>query len=223
MTQSLPRARTTTAPIFVFHSQAACCCTLSGQGGMEMQSTTRLERADHPDWQPLFARYQQRLVHLGELLVKGLHVGHPLVAAQVPAPAAGVEEPLALIPIILVPACRRRSLGRPTMMPPTTKVCKLGRPGIGIGAPQWSVGTPPRCREGQASDWRRRTRQTGPRTGPPCCSGPRCQPHAGSGLPTDGSPGGPSSAPRLAHPVLRDDLPQNGALSLGQRAAIKTA
>lgn len=73
--------------------------------GVAESAETRLVGADDADGESLLAGQQQRLVHLVKGLVEGLDFAHALIARQVAPAAAGVQEPLPLILIILIPAC----------------------------------------------------------------------------------------------------------------------
>ncbi len=64
----------------------------------------RLGGAHDANGQALLAGRQQRLIHLVERLVERLHAAHALVSGEVAPAAAGVQEPLALVAVVLVPA-----------------------------------------------------------------------------------------------------------------------
>jgi hypothetical protein len=59
--------------------------------------------ADDAHREAALAGQQQRLVHLVEGLVERLDLAHALVARQVAPAAARVQEPLALVAVVLVP------------------------------------------------------------------------------------------------------------------------
>ena len=69
----------------------------------EHRAWTHLGGAHDAHGEAPLAGQQQRLVHLVKGLVEGLHAGHALVARQVAPAAAGVQEPLALVAVVLVP------------------------------------------------------------------------------------------------------------------------
>lgn len=73
-------------------------------------------RSHYTDRKALDTTYLERQIHLVKDLVVGLLLARALVTAQVAAPAAGVQEPLAMVFVILVPNGRLGSVA-----------CTLGR------------------------------------------------------------------------------------------------
>ena len=82
---------------------------------MQRDSKTCLVGADDADREALLAGQQQRLVHLVKGLVEGLDLAHALITRQVASAAASVQEPLPLVPVVLVPAtaCPLRMRSKP--------------------------------------------------------------------------------------------------------------